>query len=146
MRGPLSDEIVEPFLRLDLPVVYWLMALSPIASLFLDTFLHGLTMRPTLADKITQFMAWVVACPLMFMNIMHLIFYLCDYLSHPLPGVRDYGKTGLIWLTAVTSAACAFQLASLMDASGGVEVRLIFFTANVILSGLLWYKKGSGFS
>ena len=133
VRGPLADELVRPFTQIDFPAVYWLMTLTPVIGMGLDFWLNEILRRSN-PDPLQAFLAWVIATPLTFMNVLHLCYYLCDCLR-PGPGILDFVKSLLVWLVLLFGTSMMFQQHGLLGF--GVHVTLAACAAHVAINFLL---------
>mmetsp|Transcript_22502 Transcript_22502/g.53032 ORF Transcript_22502/g.53032 Transcript_22502/m.53032 type:complete len:547 (-) Transcript_22502:87-1727(-) len=133
VRGPLADELTEPFFFLTLPLVYWAMAMTPVVSAEMDVWLPTLQQGLSADEAVAAFLVLVITAPLFCMNIMQLILFLCEHLSSKPAGFLEYCKTILVWLIMVLVVFFFVLLAGPYIQEARIPGGIIAATTNVII-------------
>ncbi|CAE7786123.1 unnamed protein product [Symbiodinium necroappetens] len=133
VRGPLADELTEPFFFLTLPMVYWAMAMTPVVSAEMDVWLPALQQGMSTDKAVAAFLVLVLTAPLFCMNIMQLILFLCEHLSSKPAGFLEYCKTMLVWLIMVLVVFFFVLLAGPYIQQARIPGGIIAATTNLII-------------
>lgn len=100
VKGPLADELTEPFGRTDLPTTSWLMLATPFAAATLDFFVNQCQSTGVPKEGLFWlFLNRVVSANLSMLLQLRLVLYLCDrFAAAETTRVRDFAKSVFLWL------------------------------------------------